>query len=73
MTKWEYCAINTEAGLKYFQAEGNHSVEKYTEKNIDNVHRNIAKLGNEGWELVTHGPIASGASVYYFKRPQGNT
>ena len=70
MQKWEYCAIKTDAGLKYFRAEGGHTIEKYEEKNIDVVHRSIAQLGSDGWELVSHSTLPDGSGVYYFKRPQ---
>lgn len=70
MTKWQYCAIKTDIGdnpvtkLKYFDSSSNHTVSK-----IEDTHQTIAKLGDEGWELVTLTEINNGkARVYYFKR-----
>ena len=67
---WEYCAINDHLDkkkkfLKFF-AEGKPS-------EIEDVHKTMVKLGQEGWELVTLTQISEpNARVYYFKRPISN-
>lgn len=68
-TTWQYCAINDNIDkkvkkLKFFDADGNHKVSE-----IQDVHLEIAKLGNEGWELVTLQQISQpNARVYYLKK-----
>ncbi|MCE7736288.1 MAG: hypothetical protein GPJ54_15515 [Candidatus Heimdallarchaeota archaeon] len=68
-TIWQYCAINDNIDkkvkkLKFFDADGNHKVSE-----IQDVHMEIAKLGNEGWELVTLQQISQpNARVYYLKK-----
>ncbi len=70
MTKWEYCAIRSSIAdgkdfLKLFSASAGEPP-----KEIKDVHQTIAKLGLEGWELVTLTQINQpDARVYYFKRP----
>lgn len=73
MSNWEYCAIRASVDgklkkLKFFSSVGEHRVE-----DIEDTHLEIAKLGTDGWELVTLTQISpSGNSdswVYYFKRP----
>lgn len=67
MTKWEYCAIKSDAGLKYFSPSAEHTTEE-----SNDIHQTIAQLGLDGWELVGLTQIApSNAVVYYFKRPAG--
>ena len=52
--------------VKFFDAEGKH-----TASDITDPHTEIAKLGNDGWEMVTLAQIQSpDARVYYFKRPK---
>ncbi|MHA2336355.1 MAG: hypothetical protein ACXACX_03590 [Candidatus Hodarchaeales archaeon] len=69
MKKFEYCAIRASIDgkvkkLKFFSSTGEHSVT-----DIEDIHLEIAKLGNESWELVTLTQITSPDSrVYYFKR-----
>lgn len=72
MVKWKYCAIKTDLGekpetkLKYFDPTKNHTVT-----NVEDTHQTIAKLGEEGWELVTLTEINKGtARVYYFKKQE---
>ncbi|MHA2030387.1 MAG: hypothetical protein ACW99A_16920 [Candidatus Kariarchaeaceae archaeon] len=68
-TTWKYCAINDNLDkkvkkLKFFDSEGNHTVT-----DIQDVHMEIAKLGGEGWELVTLQQISQpNARVYYMKK-----
>ncbi len=70
MSKWEYCAIRdslTGEGrkLKFFSSTPDAKVE-----DIDDVHKSIAKLGEDGWEMVSLTQISQpDARVYYFKRP----
>lgn len=67
--QWEYCAIRANINdskkfLKIF-AEGKPSA-------IEDVHKTMVQLGQEGWELVTLTQISQpDARVYYFKRPVG--
>jgi hypothetical protein len=70
MLKWEYCAIKEDLGeskikkLKYFSSSGEHKGKK-----LDDIHQQIAMLGEEGWELVTLTEISNPAGrVYYFKK-----
>ena len=66
-TTWEYCAIRANVNdnkkfLKYFDAGKPETIE--------DVHATIARLGHDGWELVTLTQISQpDARVYYFKRP----
>ncbi len=66
-TIWEYCAIRTNINqekkvLKYF-SEGKAEP-------IEDVHAAIARLGQNGWEMITLTQISEpDARVYYFKRP----
>jgi len=70
VTKWEYCAIRASINgevkkLKYFSSTPDAKVV-----DIDDVHQSIAKLGEDGWEMVTLAQISQpDARVYYFKRP----
>ncbi len=67
MTKWEYCAINANMDtgkkiLKLFKEEAPQEIE--------NVHKTMVTLGEDGWELVNLTQISQpNARVYYFKRP----
>lgn len=70
MVKFEYCALKSdldgakETKLKFFNAEGKHKGEKVTD-----IHRKIAELGHDGWDLVTLTQISDpNARVYYFKK-----
>ena len=69
VTGWEYCAIKSDAGVKYFSASGDHNLSKFEGEKKD-VHQSIAQLGTEGWELVSFSSLPeSTVMVYYFKRP----
>ena len=70
MVKWEYCALKEDLGegktkkMKIFDSAGGHKGSK-----IDDMHQQIAVLGQDGWELVTLTEISNPAGrVYYFKR-----
>jgi hypothetical protein len=57
MTTWEYCLVNR-TGILYFTPTG------YSEDQRRDFWQAVAKLGEEGWEMVT---MSDGAA--YFKRP----
>ena len=70
MLKWQYCAIKEDLGegktkkLKYFSSSGDHKGSK-----LDDIHQQIAILGEDGWELLTLTEISNPAGrVYYFKK-----
>ncbi len=69
MTKWEYCAIRASVNgevmkLKYFSPSPEAKVV-----DINDVHQSIARLGEEGWEMISLTQISQpDARVYYFKR-----
>ena len=67
--KWKYCAIKSNAGVKYFDENGDHVFDKFKNDEKD-FHKLIAQLGLDNWELVTMAHIAEeSAWVYYFKKP----
>jgi len=90
MQQWEYCAvgpIKTESSwwygsypkLYYFTVEGQKILPIEKSPSIDQQNMMaivIAKLGQEGWEMVSGGPVEGmdinnkGVMHYlYFKRP----
>ena len=82
--KWEYCALTKAAyagagkagiyWISYFRDAGVQVVEiedAATERN--GPARGIAKLGEEGWEMVGQGQLEirqRGIHALYFKRPK---
>ena len=65
MTRWEYCEVHWHTqGVTTTKANpsGQHSVQQAGAAEWHNV---LAKLGAEGWELVSVLPDY----YYYFKRP----
>lgn len=81
--RWEYCSISkavtspSRGGLywiTYFRNGGIHQVEveeQATERG--GPAKAIAKLGEEGWEMVGQGPLETrqgGLNAIYFKRPK---
>ena len=82
--RWEYCAVSRagyvgtgRAGIywiSYFRENGVHIVEvedAATERNGPT--KSIAKLGEEGWEMVGQGQLEirqRGVTAFYFKRPK---
>jgi len=82
--KWEYCSLtkagypgSTRGGLywiSYFRDAGVQVVEieeQATERGGPS--KAIAKLGEEGWEMVGQGPLEirqGGLNAIYFKRPK---
>jgi hypothetical protein len=69
MKRWEYSAIRDNLGsdvkkLKYFSNGPDSEIQ-----DVDDVHRTIAQLGKDGWEMVSLVQISQpDARVYYFKR-----
>ena len=67
MQKWEYCRFETfPAEITYFD-EGASKKEKPPKGDYALT---IARLGNQGWELVTAQIRGSEASTFFFKRPK---
>lgn len=82
--RWEYCAVSragytgsTKGGMywvSYFKDAGVEIVEieeKVSEQQGTAISRAIAKLGEEGWEMVGNGelPVKTGRyEAIYFKR-----
>ena len=79
MQKWEYCAISgiggarnlntTEPGIWNFTMDGiqDFAINR-PEKN--EVAKEIAKLGEQGWEMVGTGNTSVITHCIYFKRPK---
>ena len=85
-TKWEYCALSR-AGytgstrgsfywISYFKETGAEVVEieeKVSDQQGTQISRAIARLGDEGWEMIGQGdlPVKTGRfEAIYFKRPK---
>ena len=74
MPKWEYCAIRSTNGwvvksdpaLCFYNQNGVRE-EKIAEDR-DALAKTIARLGDQGWEMVGCGSVAFGHAIY-FKRP----
>jgi len=76
--KWEYCRLEdlrsggfVEAKLIFFTAEGEKTETLGADK--DSPQRNIvamriARLGDEGWEMIGTGVTGQGSHAVYFKR-----
>jgi hypothetical protein len=82
MPKWEYCAVwgisSIIRGLRKgsyvtdpdFWAMNRQGIKVAPMKGgIHQVAATIAKLGEEGWEMVGCGNVSEGAHTIYFKRP----
>lgn len=83
--KWEYCALSKAAyvgsargglyWISYFRETGVQVVEvqaSVTEGSGAAFAKAISKLGSEGWEMVTPGPLEVNqvsTNALYFKRP----
>lgn len=83
-SRWEYCAVSRSGytgsnrggqyWISYFRATGVEIVEveeKVSEQQGTQIARAIAKLGEEGWEMVGQGelPVSTGKfGAIYFKR-----
>ena len=82
--KWEYCSLtkaaypgSTRGGLywiSYFRDAGVQVVEiEEQDTERGGPSKAIAKLGEEGWEMVGQGPLEirqGGLNAIYFKRPK---
>jgi hypothetical protein len=83
-TRWEYCivtkanyAVTNRTGqywITYFRNSG-FKVENIEDNATSNaaLAKAIAKLGDEGWELVSVGPMEvnnAKLDAFYFKRPK---
>lgn len=83
--KWEYCCVSKAAypgslragvyWITYFRSSGQQSID--VEDNATSnaaLAKAIARLGNEGWEMVGVGPLevrpSTRLDAYYFKRPK---
>ena len=67
MIQWEYCVIDInpegDAKVVYLQPPGS----RHRSESIDEIYQALAKLGLEGWELVSHTQTVS--EFYTLKRP----
>ena len=78
MQKWEYCAIGS-IGSGFSTLSHPH-ILNFTELGIEEIRinkpesnevaKNIAKLGEQGWEMVGAGNTSEGHHCIYFKRPK---
>lgn len=82
--KWEYCALTRAAyvasnrgglyWISYFRDSGVQVVEiEDTALERNGPAKAIAKLGDEGWEMITEGPLdirQGELKALYFKRPK---
>jgi hypothetical protein len=82
--KWEYCALTRAAyvgsnrsgrfWISYFSEKGVQVVElEETALERNGPAKAIAKLSDEGWEMVTEGPLdirQGELRALYFKRPK---
>jgi hypothetical protein len=82
--KWEYCALTRAAyvasnrgglyWISYFRDTGAQVVEvEDTALERNGPAKAIAKLGDEGWEMITEGPLdirQGELKAIYFKRPK---
>lgn len=82
MQKWEYCAISGLQGLQtsyprmyLFTHNGMEIVADFKKRpkgvpERDAVGQLIARLGDEGWEMIGTGNIDEVMHCIYFKRPK---
>ena len=83
-TRWEYCAV-TKANYAVTNRAGQYWITyfKNSEFKVENIEadfttnaalaRAIAKLGDEGWEMVSVGPMEvrnARQDAFFFKRPR---
>ncbi|MGB7926498.1 MAG: hypothetical protein WCF57_24885 [Pyrinomonadaceae bacterium] len=82
--KWEYCALTKAAyvasnrgglfWISYFRDTGVQVVEvEDTALERNGPAKAIAKLGDEGWEMITEGPLdlrQGELKAIYFRRPK---
>jgi hypothetical protein len=81
--RWEYCAISR-SGVSASLPRGNYAVSYFRATGVETTYveetatdrsalsRTIAKLGDDGWEMIGQGPIEFkppiGGEALYFKR-----
>ena len=70
MDTYEYCSIKEEfegdkkATLDIYDAEGRHK-----QAGVEDLQRNIAQLGKNGWEMISVTQLSDPKSlVYFFKK-----
>jgi hypothetical protein len=88
MQRWEYCQVYTitvdKRGADGVWARAVFSredtplvvgllVEEDEENVVHSWARYLAKLGAEGWELVSAGGQVTGSAEFYFKRPAASS
>jgi hypothetical protein len=88
MQRWEYCQVYTitvdKRGADGVWARAVFSredkplvvglmVEEDEENVLHSWARYLAKLGAEGWELVSAGGQVTGSAEFYFKRPEASS
>jgi hypothetical protein len=71
MTRWEYCDITwqtTEVTVTRCEANGEPWAESFDTQTWPQL---LAKLGDDGWEMVTAlvSPAGGHEYFFYFKRP----
>lgn len=65
MQKWEYCRYDTiPPEITYFD----ENASKREKPPKGDYALTVARLGNQGWELVTAQVLGSQASSFFFKR-----
>ncbi len=70
MQKWEYCAIRSDIRGGAKKLKFLNSGPEAEVRDIEDIHRTMASLGEQGWEMVSLVQISEpDARVYYFKRP----
>jgi len=87
MSQWEYCAVvgifnsfqNRHLSPKFpavwYFAPGGIQIDEIKSKDVQAVTQTIARLGEEGWEMVGCGNLEVAEHAIYFKRrrPQDST
>ena len=66
MTKWEYCEVQWHQQAVTVTRVGTKSPQATQSYNPAEWHSVLARLGEEGWELVS---VLAPDYWYYFKRP----
>ena len=79
MQKFEYCAVYQVTQMEgWLNSVGMAYKSDFTEQGAtrqdldhhpDVLAKVIAKLGNEGWEMVGTGVVSQNSHTIYFKRP----
>jgi hypothetical protein len=67
--QWEYAEFFFQGGVgKHRTVRFTHQ-EDWTKIGGDELVATLRRLGEEGWEMVTHSTTGEGYSSWYFKRP----